>query len=83
ATPGTNGGGIIIIKSNVIQASGGSIKAFANDAVFTSGDGSGGGGAGGTVLLHTNNITGNLTIDVHGGKGGDNSGHGPGGGGGG
>jgi gliding motility-associated-like protein len=35
------------------------------------------------VLLHTNTIAGNLTIDVHGGRGGDNNTHGTGGGGGG
>ncbi|MBX2903450.1 MAG: gliding motility-associated C-terminal domain-containing protein [Chitinophagales bacterium] len=83
ATPGTNGGGIIIIQCNGIAANGGGIKSFANNAVQASTDGSGGAGAGGTVLLQTNNITGNLTIDVHGGRGGDNTSHGTGGGGGG
>lgn len=83
ATPGTNGGGIIIVKSNALTANGGAIKSFANNAIITTGDGSGGAGAGGTVLLQTNSFAGSLTIDVHGGNGGDNNSHGPGGGGGG
>ncbi len=81
ATPGTNGGGLIIVKSNAITANGGAIKSFALNSIMATGDGSGGAGAGGTVLLQTNSIAGNLTIDVHGGKGGDNNSHGPGGGG--
>lgn len=83
ATSGTNGGGIIIISTPQIIANGGAIKAFSLDAIGSSGDGSGGGGGGGAVLLTATTITGNLTIDVHAGKGGDNTGHGPGGGGGG
>ncbi len=83
ATSGTNGGGIIIIRCAQLVAAGGNIHAYSLDAIGSSGDGSGGGGGGGTVLLTATTITGNLTIDVHGGKGGDNTGHGPGGGGGG
>lgn len=83
ATPGTNGGGIIIIKSASIATNGNAINSYAYNSVQASTDGSGGAGSGGTVLLQTNNLLGNLAIDVHGGKGGDNTSHGTGGGGGG
>ena len=83
ASAGSNGAGIVLIKSNGITANGGAIKSFALNVPVTAGDGSGGGGGGGTVLLDVNTFTGNLTVDVHGGNGGDNNGHGVGGGGGG
>jgi gliding motility-associated-like protein len=83
ATPGTNGGGIVILNCSAISAIGGGIKAFANNSVPSPNDGAGGGGAGGSVLLKANNILGNLSIDVHGGRGGNSTTLGPGGGGGG
>lgn len=83
ATPGTNGAGIVFIKSAQLATNGGAIKAFTQNAIASSTDGSGGAGGAGTVLLSANNFIGNLTIDVHGGNGGGNNGHGPGGGGGG
>jgi len=83
ATPGTNGGGLIIITSNAINAGTGAVRSSALNAVQAATDGSGGAGAGGTVLLQTTAINGNLLIDVHGGNGGDNNTHGTGGGGGG
>jgi gliding motility-associated-like protein len=83
ATPGTNGGGIIFISSNSINSGTGTIRSSSLDAVQAATDGSGGAGAGGTVLINTNSVAGSLLVDVHGGKGGDNNTHGTGGGGGG
>jgi gliding motility-associated-like protein len=83
ASPGVNGAGIIIIKGNGITANGGAIRAYSLNSPVTAGDGAGCGGGGGTVLLDINSVLGNLSIDVHGGNGGDNNGHGVGGGGGG
>lgn len=93
-TKGANGGGIIILDANEIEAN--SIQISANgDTVFgvASGDGAGGGGAGGVVLLRASTYTtSSLQINVNGGKGGNvNNGFdpaanrcmGPGGGGGG
>ncbi len=83
ASPGVSGAGIVIIKGSAITANGGAIKAYALNTPVTAGDGAGGGGGGGAVLLDINSVLGNLSIDVHGGNGGDNSSHGVGGGGGG
>jgi len=84
---GTNGGGIVIIKANSVSCNNQSIYAYAYDKTGNYNNvGRSGGGAGGTVVMEVQSYTGNLTVDVHGGKGGDNNGGqyvGPGGGGGG
>lgn len=91
-TPGVNGGGIIIIIADSLEGGNRPIEAKGADQLFAAqGDGSGGGGGGGTVILNVRAYgPGNLTVDVSGGKGGDNSWggsatncKGPGGGGGG
>lgn len=90
-TFGTNGGGIIIIRAAGIQAAGpASIRSNGIDQVIMPngiGDGAGGGGAGGVILLDVPNMTGNITLQANGGAGGGQnctygSCFGPGGGGG-
>lgn len=93
-TKGGNGGGIVILYANEIEANNVSILSK-GDTVrgVAAGDAAGGGGAGGTVVLRANTFsTTNLNINVDGGKGGNvNNGFdpaanrcmGPGGGGGG
>lgn len=71
-TPGARGGGIVIIKSQSIQSTGGQIKAKGAKADTARHDGSGGGGGGGTVLLALNSTGSPVTVDVTGGNGGDN-----------
>lgn len=83
ATPGTRGGGIVILRASQLAGLGGSVRANSLDALPSSGDGAGGAGAGGTVVLDVNTVSGNLTVDITGGNGGNNNSHGPGGGGGG
>ena len=75
---GANGGGIIIIKSPVINNTGFKINAKGADVINCSlspidlcHDGSGGGGGGGAVLIESNNFTSSTLVDVSGGKGGD------------
>ncbi len=97
ATPGGNGGGIVIIKTPVLNASS-ALSITANGAsALPAGalrgspgggdDGAGGGGAGGTVLLYVNSYGNNFSVSANGGNGGDNPAqypcHAPGGGGGG
>ncbi|MFN8361931.1 MAG: kelch repeat-containing protein [Candidatus Kapaibacterium sp.] len=84
-TSGGNGGGIVIIDARYIAAEGGTIFANGITAGNAPYDGAGGGGAGGTVLLKTSAILGQLTIEAQGGNGGKVAIHrdGPGGGGGG
>ena len=88
------GGGIVIIRANVFDAQNHSIISKGDSVGYTpidNGDGNGGGGAGGTVLLDVQNYSSALNIDVRGGAGGntwDGGGtplksFGPGGGGGG
>src|SRR5207249_10314523 len=75
---GANGGGIILITANYLNAN--------NKTIFSRGDsayelrslnapeahdGMGGGGAGGTILLSINNYLSNLNINVTGGRGTD------------
>lgn len=93
-TTGANGGGIVILLANEIEANNVSILAK-GDTVYgiAAGDAAGGGGGGGAVILKANTFTTtSLTINVDGGKGGNvNNGFdpaanrcmGPGGGGGG
>jgi len=87
-TSGENGGGIIIIHANTIIGNNDSIKSNGVDNnLLATIDGAGGGGGGGTILIQVPNFSTNLTIQVKGGKGGDEvyalQCHGNGGGGGG
>ncbi len=94
ATPGTNAGGIVLIKATEITTgtcgAGVNISANANSVVGTSGnDGAGAGGAGGSIVLNVDiwsiSAACPLTISSNGGDGGSvNSGatHGGGAGGG-
>ncbi|KAA3635484.1 MAG: T9SS C-terminal target domain-containing protein [Bacteroidetes bacterium] len=78
ATSGGTGGGIIILISPFLVGNGYSIRSNGESALDTSygagdagGDGAGAGGAGGSVHLDITNISGNLTVEVVGGDGGD------------
>ncbi|MEP7169768.1 MAG: hypothetical protein ABI855_10405, partial [Bacteroidota bacterium] len=87
-TAGSNGGGIIFIRANIIIGNSHFIKSNGLDVNGVAGiDGAGGGGAGGNILLDVANFNTNLSIEVKGGKGGDQNYppqcHGNGGGGGG
>lgn len=89
ASSGAAGGGIVLVRAGEIAGSG-SIDANGADANSTvENDGTGGGGAGGTVLVSAVRSIGgaSLSIAANGGDGGSNTGtgvaHGPGGGGGG
>ena len=89
--PGGNGGGMVIVKA--LSIIGNTQKISANGANITTvikDEGGTGGGAGGSVLLFTDNYLGLLTIEAKGGTGSSNYNekypkrcHGPGGGGGG
>lgn len=69
ATPGTNGGGIVILRANSIIGNGFTVNASAF-AVLTGGcDGTGGGGGGGSVLLDVDNFSGILNVNAKGGDG--------------
>ncbi len=70
-THGGNGAGIVIIVSDAIEGNNENILAFGGNAPEAHGDGAGGGGAGGSVCLFTDNINSTLNIDVHGGNGGN------------
>ena len=88
---GTNGGGIIILRSRYMQASATLLNANAAIERDTTGrDGAGGGGAGGSILVEADTLVGNLVCLARGalGKSLNNLNipgicHGPGGGGGG
>lgn len=82
ASPGGNGGGIVIINSGFIKPN--SFKIISNGIqgtdctnLGTCADGVGGGGAGGTILLNTQTILSNIPIQANGGKGADNNIPGP------
>lgn len=73
---GGNGGGLVIINSEYVKnnnykiiSKGDSAYQPAFSATYVTHDGMGAGGAGGTVLLNSNNYINNLLIDVSGGKG--------------
>lgn len=68
---GVNGGAMVIIISDDIAGNNHSILNFGMNAPTSSGDGAGGGGAGGSVFFHASTFSSPLTIDVHGGEGGD------------
>jgi hypothetical protein len=92
-THGSPGGGIVYVKANHILVHPGGVLTAKAARVVTSGDfhqpgdGAGGGGAGGTILLDVKSTTGAFTCDVRGADGGDVMAlyetQGPGGGGGG
>ncbi len=69
ATPGTNGGGIVIIRANTVIGNGYTIDASTFDVLTGGCDGTGGGGGGGTVLLDVDNFTGFLNVNAKGGDG--------------
>ena len=88
---GATGGGIVIVNARTIINTGTiNVNGMAADSSQNY-DGAGGGGAGGSVLLHAMNGHANVTVLANGGNGGINDGayfglfyaHGPGGGGGG
>jgi hypothetical protein len=73
-TSGGQGGGIVLLKANALEANGFKIMANGADVVADGtnrNDGQGGGGAGGTVLLLASQVTGNLTLELKGGNGGN------------
>ncbi|MDX1279480.1 MAG: thrombospondin type 3 repeat-containing protein, partial [Oceanihabitans sediminis] len=85
-----NGGGIVILFADTIEGNGYTIDAdgVSPTAILPLGpaDGGAGGGGGGTVLIKSDNINSNLTVNIRGGDGQDildSDLHGPGGGGGG
>ena len=69
ATPGTNGGGIVLVRANTIIGNGFTIDASAFNVLTGGCDGTGGGGAGGSVLLDVDNFTGVLNVNAKGGDG--------------
>jgi gliding motility-associated-like protein len=73
-TLGSNGGGIVIIRAGNITGNGNSIISDGIDVSYISnsiGDGAGGGGAGGTILLDVPAFTTLLNVVANGGRGGD------------
>lgn len=73
-TTGTNGGGIVLIRATTLQANNTYIESDGLDVALIQngiGDGAGGAGAGGTVVLGVQQYTGNLSVRARGGKGGD------------
>ena len=87
---GADGSGIVIIKANAIEGNSHSIIATGITPADSYNDGAGGGGAGGTILLHTGSFGSTpLFLQARGGNGasaandGSNRCFGPGGGGGG
>ncbi len=67
---GGNGGGIAIIITGVLEGNGKLILANGENATATTGSG-GGGGAGGTVIIDATSLSGALTVNVKGGRGGN------------
>ena len=90
SSSGASGGGIVIVNANTIMGSG---TINANGSTFDKtvlNDGSGGGGAGGSILIYANSGQSGITATAMGGNGINNypfsaaaTQHGPGGGGGG
>jgi hypothetical protein len=90
SSSGASGGGIVIVNANTIIGTG---NINANGGTFDKtvlNDGSGGGGAGGSILIYANSGQAGITAIANGGNGINNypfsvsaSQHGPGGGGGG
>ncbi len=90
-TPGTDGGGIVMITANAFDGNNFFIRSDAPDQTLVANDESaGGGGSGGTILLAVPNFLSTTNITTNGGDGGNTYNniftgdcHGPGGGGGG
>jgi gliding motility-associated-like protein len=87
ATKGGNGGGIVVLIADTIEAIGSqTVRARGESVTALATAGAGGGGAGGVIILEAVGYKGNITFDVRGGDGGSTN-HtdptGPGGGGGG
>ena len=71
ATKGGNGGGIIILITDTIEAIGSQIvRARGESVTGMASAGAGGGGGGGVIILEATKYIGNLTFDVKGGNGG-------------
>jgi gliding motility-associated-like protein len=71
ATKGGNGGGIIILITDTIEAKeANAIRARGGDVSDTATAGAGGGGGGGVIILDANTYIGEITVDVGGGNGG-------------
>jgi gliding motility-associated-like protein len=71
ATKGGNGGGIIILITDTIEANGANmIRAGGQSVTDTATAGAGGGGGGGVIVLDANTYVGEITLDVKGGDGG-------------
>ncbi|MDF7814242.1 T9SS type A sorting domain-containing protein [Hymenobacter sp. YC55] len=89
ASSGSAGGGIVMVRTGTITGTGSITANGVNVPDGATIDGSGGGGAGGSILVTAATPAGlsGLTLTANGGKGGNNSpgadAHGPGGGGGG
>ena len=89
--PGGRGGGIVLIKANVIKGNNYKILSNGQSVLgITRDEGGSGGGAGGSIALFNNNLIGNLIVEAKGGEGSSNNDityanqcRGPGGGGGG
>ncbi|MCB0641336.1 MAG: PKD domain-containing protein, partial [Phaeodactylibacter sp.] len=83
---GGNGGGLAFIRANTLIGNGHTISARGEDSPTAAGDGAGGGGAGGTLVLDIQNLSGQVSIQLDGGDGADTNNlaercFGPGGGG--
>lgn len=89
ASSGAAGGGLVIITARVFSGTGTIDVSGASGYTSVMNDGTGGGGAGGSVLLYATSGHSGITVTATGGAGGINAGgstppeHGPGGGGGG
>lgn len=71
SSSGGQGAGIVIIISDEIEGNSESILGIGMNAPEAHGDGAGGGGAGGSVCLLVDQVNSALSIDLHGGNGGD------------
>jgi uncharacterized repeat protein (TIGR01451 family) len=89
ASSGAPGGGMVLVRTGSVTGAGSIVANGYNADNSVANDGSGGGGAGGSILLTAQNpnTLGSISLTATGGTGGTNSGggvaHGPGGGGGG
>lgn len=88
APHGGVGGGIVLIRADVLQGTGTiNVNGGNGTSPIAVNDGAGGGGAGGSVVLIANSQVGSITVTARGGAGGNadpgGAAHGPGGGGGG
>ena len=73
-TDGENGGGIALVRANVLVGNGFAIRANGNEVRDTATfDGAGGGGAGGVVLLEVPTFQTALNVFADGGQGGHNN----------